>query len=64
MDVTLLYPEPASFWRFLSGKTARIGIEVERIPIEEVPRERDALAEWLAARWQAKDEMIDRARRV
>jgi len=62
VDVSLLYPEPASFWRFLSGRTERIEIEVERIPMERVPLDRDAIALWLAERWQAKDDRIERVR--
>ena len=62
VDATILSREPLSFWAFLSGRLAPITIEAERIPATALPKDRDALAAWLRARWAAKDERIERAR--
>ena len=62
VDVTLIYPEDATFWRFLCGRVPEVGVDVERIPAARVPRERAALIEWLDARWARKDRMILEAR--
>jgi 1-acyl-sn-glycerol-3-phosphate acyltransferase len=62
LDVTLIYDEGASFWSFLCGRVPFVGVDVERIAIEEVPREREALIAWLDARWARKDRLITSAR--
>ncbi len=62
VDVTLAYPEDATFWRFLAGLVPRVELDVERIPVEAVPRDRDALIEWLDERWRRKDRLILAAR--
>ena len=58
VDVTLAYPEDASFWRFLCGRVSRVEVDVDRVPIDDVPRERDAMIEWLDERWRRKDRLI------
>ena len=62
VDVTLVYPEGATFWQFLAGRVPEVGVELERVPITEVPREREALAEWLDERWRRKDRAIQQGR--
>ena len=62
VDVTLVYAEDATFWRFLCGLVPRVETDVERIPAEAVPREREALIEWLDERWRRKDRLISEAR--
>ncbi len=62
LDVTLIYDEGASFWAFLCGRVPCVGVDVERIPVEAVPREREALIAWLDARWARKDALIVAAR--
>ena len=62
VDVSLIYSESTSFWTFISGRAGPIGIEIERIPAADVPRDREALSGWLAELWRRKDERIDRVR--
>ena len=52
VDATLIYPERATFWRFLSGRLDGIEFEatVHALPTRPV--------EWLNARWVAKDARI------
>ena len=62
LDVTLIYEEGASLWSFLSGRPPRVGVDVETIPIEAVPLDREPLIAWLDARWARKDRLILAAR--
>lgn len=53
VDVTLAYPQAASFWRFLGGAAGPIDVRADRFTAAAV---RAAGArEWLDARWLAKD---------
>jgi 1-acyl-sn-glycerol-3-phosphate acyltransferase len=63
VDLTLVYPEGTTFWMFLSGAVQRVVIEAETFPIASLPRDRESVSSWLAARWAAKDERIDQLRR-
>ena len=62
LDVTLGYPEGATFWQFLSGRVKTVEVEVDRIPLEAVPDSREALIPWLSERWQRKDARIEAVR--
>ena len=62
LDVTLIYEEGASLWSFLCGRPPRVGVDVETIPIEEVPLDREPLIAWLDTRWARKDRLILAAR--
>ncbi|MCB1693789.1 MAG: 1-acyl-sn-glycerol-3-phosphate acyltransferase [Pseudomonadales bacterium] len=54
-DVTIAYPRFVSFWQYLGGAVRDIHIYVDRFESTEI---QNANA-WLAARWSAKDELID-----
>lgn len=62
IDLTLVYPEPVSFWEFLSGACPRVEIEANSIPRAEIPVDRDGRREWLDLLWQRKDAAIGRIR--
>ncbi len=59
LDVTLAYPEEASFWLFLSGRLKTVGVVIDRIPLETVPSSREGLIPWLSDRWQRKAAQIE-----
>ena len=59
LDVTLAYPEEASFWLFLSGRLKTVGVVIDRIPLETVPSSREGLIPWLSDRWQRKAARIE-----
>ncbi len=63
IDVTIVSPEPLTFWEFVSGSGPAVTIEAERIAASELPEGRDALAKWIGERWAAKDDRIEAARR-
>ena len=53
VDVTLVYPRAANFWRFLGGAAGTVDVRADRFTAHQV---RDAGArEWLERRWLAKD---------
>lgn len=62
VDVTIVYPGEASFWRFLAGRVPDVTIEAERVPIEALPGDREGRRAWLEARWAAKDRRIEAVR--
>lgn len=62
VDLTLVYPNSASFWTFLSGAGEAIGFDAEEIKLREIPRSREARARWLPERWSIKDRRIDAIR--
>ena len=58
IDLTLIYPRESSFWEFLSGAVDKVEVEAELIPTSSLPATREALREWLSARWALKDSRI------
>lgn len=69
LDVTLVYPgnQPPTFWDLLSGKVARVVIDLRKLPLPKHLRsgdyQQDAVfrAEfqaWINQIWQAKDQRI------
>lgn len=58
VDVTLIYPEGASFWRLLAGAVPNIDVRVTCFGVQEMPTGAAASSHWLNARWQAKDRAI------
>jgi len=69
IDVTIVYPGGApSFWQFLCGRTPRVVVRAQQLPIPAEfcagdysadPAFRGVFHRWLADLWQAKDEQID-----
>lgn len=67
IDLTLIYPQPLSFWELLSGQglagaQGEISIEAEAIARADLPRTREARARWLERRWADKDLRIEAVR--
>ncbi len=68
VDATIVYPDGVpSFWDFLCGRTRRIVLEVQQVPIpagfaegdyEGDPRFRSHFHRWLATLWKQKDQRI------
>lgn len=68
IDVTIVYPDGApTFWRFLCGRTSRIIVRAQQMPIpaefcagnyEQDPAFRAAFHRWLAQLWEHKDRQI------
>lgn len=69
IDVTIVYPGGApTFWHFLCGRTSRVIVRVQRLPIEpefcsgDYDQDADFRArfqDWLARLWSNKDRQID-----
>ena len=67
IDVTIVYPDKIpTFWEYISGRTNKIIIDFEVIPLTESltgdyfndPEYKDRFCIWLNALWQKKDEKI------
>jgi len=58
LDLTLKYPRPHSFWRFLSGDVGRIAVDAALVDSSQLPEGRERRATWLADRWASKDRSI------
>jgi 1-acyl-sn-glycerol-3-phosphate acyltransferase len=54
VDLSIFYPESASFWRFLSGGVSEPQLAIALIPIREIADPSD----WLRTRWQSKDDWL------
>ncbi len=60
VDVTLVYPPGATFWRFLGGAAAAVDVRAE---VFDGAALADAdLGDWLRGRWRAKDRLLAEAR--
>lgn len=58
-DATIGYVDGVpSMWQWCRGDIKRVELHVRRFPIEEIPKEEEALSEWLKARWREKDELL------
>jgi len=58
-DVTLGYPDGVpSLWQWTKGHVPRVQIHLRRFPIDELPREDGALADWLQTCFQTKDTLL------
>jgi 1-acyl-sn-glycerol-3-phosphate acyltransferase len=68
VDATIVYPDGVpTFWDFLCGRTPRIVLHVQQVPIPEGfaegdyegdPRFRSTFHRWLATLWKQKDQRI------
>lgn len=58
VDLTLVYSEGHSFWRFLSGNSQSIEVIAEVVHPDQIPADRAGRAEWLEERWRRKDARI------
>lgn len=58
IDLTLVYPRPASFWAFLAGEVPEIEITATRFDPDTLPTTREAAGDWLAERWSEKERAI------
>jgi 1-acyl-sn-glycerol-3-phosphate acyltransferase len=69
LDVTIVYPDGTpTFWQFLCGRTRRVIVHVQRLPIPpefctgdygEDSAFRSSLHQWLARQWEEKDQRIE-----
>lgn len=62
LDVTIVTRDRLSLWAFFAGRVGEVAVEVERIPAEDLPRERTELAAWLQGRWARKEARLAAAR--
>jgi 1-acyl-sn-glycerol-3-phosphate acyltransferase len=59
-DLTIGYEDGVpSLWQYLQGLVHRIHLHVRRIPASELPEPPDELRQWLLARWEEKDELLE-----
>lgn len=59
-DVTLGYERGVpTLWQFMKGYARRAHLHVRRWPIEQLPRDDEALASWLLARFEEKDALLE-----
>lgn len=69
LDLTIVYPDGApGFWAFLCGRTDRVVVRAERLPIPqdllggagpEDPALRKRVQRWLSGLWQRKDALVE-----
>lgn len=58
-DLTFRYPPGlATLWDALCGRLTRIEVHVRRFPIETLPDDRRALADWLRQVWREKERWL------
>lgn len=62
IDLTLIYPERATFWRLLCGAVRECRVDADVISIEDV--EALGAPAWLNERWRCKDVVIGQARNL
>ncbi|HNX60542.1 MAG TPA: hypothetical protein PKK43_15680, partial [Spirochaetota bacterium] len=66
LDVTIVYPDGSSFWAFLCGKIARIGVIVEKVPVTKDlvgdymsdPKYQKKIRTWMNNLWDRKESII------
>ena len=59
-DLTIAYELGVpSLWQYLKGMVHRIHVHVRRFPIEELPQSADDLRQWLLARWDEKNDLLE-----
>jgi len=59
-DLTIGYEGAVpSLWQYIKGMVQRIHLHVRRFPIAEMPESVDELREWLMARWEEKNQLLD-----
>ena len=59
-DLTIAYEVGVpSLWQYLKGMVHRIHVHVRRFPIEELPQSADDLRQWLLARWDEKNDLLE-----
>ena len=60
-DVTIGYEGGVpSLWQYAQGFARRAHLHCRRFPMSEVPTDDDELRDWLFARYQEKDELLER----
>ncbi len=58
-DITIAYPDGVpSLWQLVQGRVKRGVMHVTRYPIESLPMEKEALADWLKKRFEEKDKLL------
>lgn len=58
-DCTIAYVGGVpTLWQWTQGLMPLVHVDVRRIPIADLPREGEAVADWLRGRWQRKDEIL------
>jgi 1-acyl-sn-glycerol-3-phosphate acyltransferase len=59
-DLTIAYEGGVpSLWQFIKGMVERVHMHVRRFPIAELPDSTDGLRDWLFARFEEKDRLLE-----
>lgn len=59
-DVTIGYEDGVpSLWQYLCGHSRKAHLHVRRFPIDSLPASSEELADWLFARFEEKDALLD-----
>jgi 1-acyl-sn-glycerol-3-phosphate acyltransferase len=59
-DVTIGYVDAVpSLWQYARGLAPRAHLHVRRYPVEDLPRDAEALAQWLRDRFHEKDDLLE-----
>ena len=59
-DCTLGYVEGVpSLWQYIKGYAPKAHLHVRRYPIETLPTDEEGLADWLHARFEEKDQLLE-----
>ena len=59
-DLTIGYEGAVpSLWQYVKGMVQQIHLHVRRFPIADMPDSVDGLREWLMARWEEKNQLLD-----
>ncbi|TFG61751.1 MAG: hypothetical protein E4H28_08465, partial [Gemmatimonadales bacterium] len=62
IDLTLIYPEPVTFWAFLGGSSEELSVEARIFTPAELPKGKEDLTRWLTSRWVEKDRRLSEIR--
>jgi 1-acyl-sn-glycerol-3-phosphate acyltransferase len=58
-DITIGYPAGIpTLWQFAQGYVRCVHLRVRRFPVEELPRDPEAMSTWLRARFEEKDGLM------
>jgi 1-acyl-sn-glycerol-3-phosphate acyltransferase len=59
-DLTIAYEESVpSLWQYIKGLAKRVHVHVRRFPVEDLPQSADDLRQWLLARWEEKNDLLE-----
>jgi 1-acyl-sn-glycerol-3-phosphate acyltransferase len=60
-DVTIGYEKGVpTLWQYIKGLSRKAHLNVQRFPIEDLPKSEDALSDWLTNRYREKDRLLER----